>query len=64
MAAVTLVVGLVAALILWTRYLERRDARRHGWRLELLQARAAAWKADEVEALKQRLQKLELRGMR
>lgn len=64
MAAVAIAIGAVVALVLWTRYLERRDARRHAWRLELLAARAAAWKADEFEGLKSRLQRLELKVSR
>jgi len=58
------VVGALVALALWTRYLERRESLRHAWRSELVSLRAAAWKADTIEELRQRLQRLELKGNR
>ena len=55
---------MLAALVAieqWIRFLDRRDVRRHAQRTQLLELRAAAWKADELDALKQRLQRVELR---
>lgn len=56
--------ALLAALRLWLDYLRERDAIRHRWRMEAVEARAAAWKADVLEELRQRVQKLELRVTR
>lgn len=55
---------LLAALRLWLDYLRERDATRHRWRMEAVEVRAAAWKADVLEELRQRVQKLELRVTR
>lgn len=61
---------IVAALLTtwcfraWLGFLERREAVRHERRTELVRARADAWKADELIQVKERLQRLELRGLR
>ena len=64
MAAAVLVIGALVALRWWLVFLEARETRRHVWRVELVQAKAAAWKADALEELRQRLGRLELRGTR
>ncbi len=63
-AAIALVVGLLAALRLFLAWHTERDARRHSWRMELVQTRAQAWKADVLEELRQRIQRLELKVTR
>lgn len=45
----------------WFAFLEARDARRHGWRLELVRTKSDAFKAEALEEMKQRVQRLELR---
>lgn len=64
MAAAVAVIGALVALRWWLAYLESRETRRHAWRLELVQTKAAAWKAEALEELRQRLARLELRGTR
>ncbi|MCA3125095.1 MAG: hypothetical protein ING90_20860 [Rhodocyclaceae bacterium] len=64
MAAALLVLGALVAMRWWLAYLDAREARRHSWRLELVQTKAAAWKAEALEELRQRLARLELRGTR
>jgi hypothetical protein len=56
-------VAAVACVALWVRYLERRDRLRHAWRLELVQARGIATKSEDVESLKVRVGRLELKGV-
>lgn len=51
----------LAALALWIHHLESVAILRHSWRKELVEVRASAWKADDVEHLRQRVQRLELR---
>ena len=60
-ALVACAVAALVALRWWLRYLDDRDARRHQWRVELVQARGTAYKAESLEEVKQRLQRLELR---
>lgn len=62
--AIVLMGALLAAVRMWLDYLRERDALRHRWRVELVEVRAAAWKADLLEELRQRIQKLELRATR
>lgn len=62
--AALLVLGALVAMRWWLAYLDAREARRHSWRLELVQTKAAAWKAEALEELRQRLARLELRGTR
>lgn len=64
LAAAVAVIGALVGLRWWLAYLEAKEVRRHTWRIELVQARAAAWKADALEELRQRLARLELRGTR
>lgn len=64
MAAAVAVIGALVGLRWWLSFLDGREARRHAWRLELVQTKAAAWKADALEELRQRLARLELRGTR
>lgn len=42
-------------------FVAERDKRRHAWRVELVEKRALAWRADELAELKSRVQKLELK---
>lgn len=67
MAALTagvVMLGLLGLLELAYRNQRAREAQRHAWRLETLQARAAIVKGDDVELLKQRVQRLETKGLR
>ena len=57
-------VAAVACVRLWTAFLLERESRRHAWRVQLVELRAVAWKADAVEELRQRVVKLEMRGLR
>lgn len=63
MEAVAVGAAAVACVAVWSRYLERRDARRHAWRLELVTARGVAVKSEDVESLKVRVGRLELKGV-
>lgn len=45
-------------------HLRERDALRHRWRMELVEARGTAYRAETLEELRQRVQKLELRTTR
>lgn len=64
--SVALVLVAVTLAVVAERYMRhqyQREAQRHAWRIQLQQARGVAFKADELEALKQRVQKLELKGL-
>ena len=63
MEAVAVSAAAVVCVVLWLHYLERRDALRHAWRLELVTARGVATKSEDVEALKVRVGRLELKGV-
>ena len=67
MEALTAAVVMVGAVLLADRVMSHRERlaeRKHAWRVELVQLRADAFKADDIETLKQRVQRLELKGMR
>ena len=67
MEALTVVVvaaGAVTVLERWAHHPLAREAQRHAWRLEVLAARAKVVASDDVEKLAQRVQRLELKGMR
>ena len=67
MEALTAAVVMAGAVLLADRVMSHRERlaeRKHAWRVELVQLRADAFKADEVEKLSQRVQKLELKGLR
>lgn len=64
LSAVVVVLGLLVGLRLLLDYAAQRDATRHGWRMELVKARADAWKADNLDELRQRVQRLELKVTR
>ena len=58
--ALIVAVAALAALALWLRFVERRDARRFEQRASFLQLRSAAVDAKSLEVIQQRLARLEL----
>lgn len=64
LTAAVVMAGAVALVERLSRHRLAREAQRHAWRVELVKLRADAFKADEVEKLSQRVQKLELKGLR
>lgn len=48
----------------WLEWQERRDVRRFEQRAEFMRLRAATMKADDVEKLSHRVQRLEMKGLK
>lgn len=61
--SVVVVAGALLGLRWWLEALAAREARRHAWRMELATTKAAAWKAEALEELRQRVARMELRGV-
>ena len=59
----TLCASTLGGFAWWLRFVERRDVRRYEQRTELLRLRGVAAKSEDVETLKQRVARLELKGV-
>lgn len=64
METVVLCGATLYGFVHWMEWAERRDIRRFEQRTEMRKLNAASLKADDVAKLEQRIQRLEMKGLR